>query len=462
MRHLAFVVSLAALYGCSSPERVTETPDSTGDAVSETLPDTSVPEVDGSADAPTDAKPCEGGLECLRPTCSAGATTSLSGIVYMPNGKVPLYNAMVFIPNAPLPAMPVGATCDRCGVPPGGSPLAIDLTKTDGKFTLNNVPAGAKIPLVVQIGKWRRKTEVEIKPCEANVLTDPELTRLPRNRKEGNLPKIAVTTGGCDKLACILPKIGIDATEYGVDGADAAVHFYAGSGGTGGPAGMKPAKTLWDSTPKLMDYDLALFSCECSEAPDSKSATSYAAVSAYLGAGGRIFTTDFQYNWYKQSPDPKMQAMATIPGGAPTAENPVTLQLDFAKGKALASWMVAVDKTYPFAKVTCDYVFGNITDVPDKSVAQVYATSGSTPPSGLSYPRFVSVNAPAGRPVGSQCGKAVHLDAHINQKDTLDASFPKGCTSPLTAGEQAFAFFLFDVGACLQDDTKDPVVPPLK
>lgn len=86
------------------------------------------------------------------------------------------------------------------------------------------------------------------------------------------------------------------------------MHFYAPGGSGSGPAGMKNASLLWNDAAKLKQYDIAIFSCECTEGTGTKNATSFAAVNDYLNAGGRIFTTDFQYLWYKQSPDPNMRA----------------------------------------------------------------------------------------------------------------------------------------------------------
>src|SRR5213076_3275639 len=51
---------------------------------------------------------------CKEMPCAAGTRTSVSGIVYDPAGKVPLYNVIVYVPNqAPAP-FAAGATCDRC------------------------------------------------------------------------------------------------------------------------------------------------------------------------------------------------------------------------------------------------------------------------------------------------------------------------------------------------------------
>ena len=221
---------------------------------------------------------------------------------------------------------------------------------------------------------------------------------------------------------------------------------------------MQPARALWSNLDELKKYDLAIFSCECNEAPSSKDATSYKAVADYLAAGGRIFTTDFQYTWYKYSPDPGLQAIggsSGIPGGAPSGENPVVLDTSFPKGKALADWMKNIDTAVPYGQVKADYVFDNFHDA-NKASVQTWASSG--PP----HPRFMTINAPVGKPVEEQCGKAVHLDAHINGTDRVDTSFPAGCSSPINQGEEAFAFFFFDLAACIQNEAETPKPPLVK
>ncbi len=146
------------------------------------------------------------GLRCQQKACDGGVVTTLTGKVFAPNGELALYNAIVYVPNAEVQPFVKGATCDTCGSVTG-EPIVSALTDATGKFELKNVPAGNDIPLVIQIGKWRRQVVIpEVKECTETELNDRELTRLPKNQTEGDMPQIALTTGQCDNVGCILPK----------------------------------------------------------------------------------------------------------------------------------------------------------------------------------------------------------------------------------------------------------------
>ena len=85
--------------------------------------------------------------------CAGGATTSISGVVYAPNGVDPLPNVTVYVPNAPVPAFQPGVSCPVVGTPPPGAPLVGTTSAFDGSFTISNMPAGTAIPLVIVSGK---------------------------------------------------------------------------------------------------------------------------------------------------------------------------------------------------------------------------------------------------------------------------------------------------------------------
>jgi hypothetical protein len=418
-------------------------------------------------DAPTGA--CKN-LQCQQVSCSGDAKTTLSGTVYAPNGTLPLFNALVYVPNAALPPLPSGLACDRCGTLPPGEPVVAALTDHRGEFVLENVPAGTNIPLVVQVGKWRRQIRIpEVRACEDNRLTDPEQTRLPRNRSEGDMPRIAITTGACDNLICLMPKLGIDPEEWGIAGQDKVVTFFAGNANPPDAAElarydanlrqMTRASELWGNFDELQKYDMAVLSCECEESLDTKGPAAYDAVTRYLAQGGRLFGTDYQYVWYKYSTDPALQSALGIQGFAPDGTNPVLLDTSFPKGKALADWILNLDPTAAYGEVSCSQVFDNFTSATGSSAR---SWGNSTPLNGADddHPRFITVNTPAGVPVAEQCGRAVHLDAHITSTFTKPInSYPADCGTAFEDGEEVLAFFFFDVAACIQDDA-EPVTPP--
>ena len=166
--------------------------------------------------------PCEG-LECKIVECEGGEKTTLRGKVYDPAGSNPLYNVMVYIPggNTPedLPPMtdstvePDGIACETCASVIV-NPLRSALTDGKGEFVLEDVPVDKDVPVVIQVGKWRRLFHIDVtKKCEENKVSDKTL-KLPRNSSEGNMPQIAVTSGGYDALECLLRGVGIDDSEF--------------------------------------------------------------------------------------------------------------------------------------------------------------------------------------------------------------------------------------------------------
>jgi hypothetical protein len=439
-----------------------------------TGPTLSLPDASASVDL---APPCAG-LQCQQQSCPAGGSTSLSGTVFAPDGKLPLYNVAVYVPNAPLDPFVQGVSCDRCGTLASGKPIASALSNHEGKFKITNVPAGKDIPLVFQVGKWRRKIIVpEVRACVDTPLSDPQQTRLPRNRSEGDMPRVAVTTGMCDQLGCMIPKLGVDPAEIGIAGEDKAFVYYQGQSDVLGPANMLDAATaLWQKPEELKKYDMILNSCLCAERQAYKGVAGFEAVTAWVNSGGRMFGSHYSYDWLKFSPDPRWGAgMRPRAGFAGRAVGPIKIDTTFPKGKALADWMKFLDPTLNYGEVTAPVIFDNLSGVG----AQVWATSNTNPgvsigpigtpppPAGMqamARPRFITMNAPAGEPPEKQCGKLVHLDVHVTAEDMVrppPGSFPMGCGAALNKAEHVLAFFIFDLAACIQEETKPPAPPPI-
>jgi hypothetical protein len=201
--------------------------------------------------------------------CGSGPPTSLSGTVYDPAGAVPLYNVVLFIPGEALSPISTGAACQTCEGDFSGKPQAVALSDAAGHFQIDNVPAGDNIPLVIQVGQWRREVTLpHVDACTNNALMDKDMTRLPRNQTEGNIPHIAVALGGSDSLECLLRRIGVDDAEFTPPDQNGRVHLYrwgdnaATTMQVNGVSDPVPdASTLWGNLDALMAYDLMLLSC---------------------------------------------------------------------------------------------------------------------------------------------------------------------------------------------------------
>jgi len=394
------------------------------------------------------SRPCVG-LECQQVACSGGGTTSLSGKVYAPEGTVPLYNAIVYVPNSTPEAFKSGVVCEQCGAVTG-SPVTTALTNEKGEFKLQNVPVGDNIPLVIQIGKWRRQITIpQVAKC-VDTPIDAGNTRLPRTKAEGDIPLIGFTSGNADSLECFLRKLGIADSEFTPPTGNGRVHFYRGNGSVinGAPA----AETLWNDATNLKKYDINMLSCEGSERTGDKSAH-YAKMKDYLDSGGRVFASHFHYVWFRYGTAPLPTAATWSP--APQTNGPYQIDTDFPKGVAFADWLQNVNATTTRGVINLSEVRDSIGDSAP-AVSRRWIRS-DTPKSA----KYFTFNTPIGQPVDKQCGRAVFTDVHVSGQGSSGGNFPNFCNNnPLNANEKALIFLFFDLSSCVGDDTKPPIPPP--
>lgn len=402
-------------------------------------------------------------LECQQVQCSGGTTTTVSGTVYEPAGKTPLYNVVVYVPNAPLDAIPDGASCDKCGSTLSGSPVVSTITDTMGNFTLENVPVGENIPLVIQVGKWRREITIPaVKECTENPITDKELTRLPRNQAEGSIPKIALATGGADPLECLLRKIGLDDAEFTPDDGPGRVNLFSGPGGSSkydaslGGASFGAAKDkLWPNVDSLMRYDIVLLACEGGQNAAQKPQAARQAMFDYMAQGGRVFASHWHNYWLEQGPDPLPET--AVFNHQADLKNPFTALIDtsFPKGQALSDWLVNVGASDKPGELVIKEGQHTV-DAVNETISRQWIYGQS--PTSVQYFTF---NTPINIPEEEQCGRVVFSDIHVSSGDSFGVNFPTGCkTTELSPQEKALLFMLFDLSSCVQPDDDVPVPPP--
>lgn len=211
---------------------------------------------DGGVTTSTVPRCIVGTQQCVN-SCSGGGETTVTGTVYDPAGKNPLYGIVVYVPSTPPAAISTGASCYSCNSLYTGNPIAFAVTDSAGKFTIHGVPDGANIPLVVQVGKWRMQYALpSVTACQANdsaSLLKAKL-RLPNNHQVGDIPSIAIATGGADSLECLLHRIGVDESEYGPGPTSPGrIHiFYGDAGSNTSPPAPNAWSSLWDTKQDLM------------------------------------------------------------------------------------------------------------------------------------------------------------------------------------------------------------------
>jgi hypothetical protein len=286
--------------------------------------------------------------------------------------------------------------------------------------------------------------------CEVTPLPD-ELTRLPRNQKEGDIPRIAVASSPYDAEECILRKIGIEDGEFTNPAADGRVHIYQG-GGAGVP-GTLPMSALWSSLMALMRYDMTLFPCSSVATGDQAAMQN---VFDYANAGGRVFATDLSYPWLENAPAPFPGTTQWVPwGGIGVDPLPASVDTSFPKGQALAEWLQNIGATQQQGSIDLHETYHCVDGVNPPTLRWLYSQSPNSV-------QTLSFNTPVGVDPMNQCGRAVYSNFHIaNGYTNMGTPYPTECnTDPLTPQEKVLEFLLFDLASCVQDDGDDPIPPP--
>jgi hypothetical protein len=427
-------------------------------------PDATYRVVDGGIVPNSTTTTCPvGTLFCNLVKCPLpGASTDLKGVVYDPAGRNPLSGVTVFVPTttAPLPPIPVGPVADPCGGVPQVNALASAVTDVNGNFTLKNIPSGINVPLVVQLGKWRRQFTIlaaSITSCVTNDLTaatSPVLQtlggvtrslllpmfRLPATQAEGNIPQMGLSLGAYDQLACLFPKIGLDFSEFSSNSNSGRMHIFAGLDNNGGKYGTlygaaapDASAKLWDSLPSLKKYDIVITSCEGAENNQSKPATSMQAVHDFLDSGGRFFATHFHYTWFKNNPKADFKGVAAWTSYDRTSNttNPFSVVTWAPRNNLFRDWLAArgaLDAPATANRMTIGEWREDMYEPLGSSVSWIENPKGTKNDQGNTRQstKYMTFNTPIANAPASQYGKAVISDIHVSPGDST-SDVPSSC-----------------------------------
>jgi hypothetical protein len=428
-------------------------------------------------------------LQCQVHSCSGGgAGAQITGQVFDPAGRDPLYNVVVYVPNSPggkLDPIPLGINAASCSCDAlfSGDPMAVALTDTSGGFTLTGTPDGQDIPLVVQIGKWRKEiTLPSVAPCAT---TNAGKITLPKNFSDGayaSVPNIAVSTGGADSLECLLARVGVSESLFTGSTSGPGIHVFQGSGGSAAASSQSSPAALWNNLPDLLRYDIVMLSCEGSPTT-GVDATTAGHLASYVSAGGRVFAEHYHYAFFVDGSGtayPPFTNVASWPGVSGN-DQPYSSDIrgviettlaggqKFPEGAALNAWLGTVgalssgEIVVPAANARADATVG----AGNLATAWVQTDPSVSPPSTQYFSWDMPLNAPkndAGVP--QYCGRAVFSDMHVSgsandYSGKPPGVAPTGCnsTATLSPDEKAIEFILFDLSSCLVPIGSTPQPP---
>jgi hypothetical protein len=416
---------------------------------------------------------CTVNNQCIR-DCGGQPETTISGTVYDPAGNNPLYKIAVYIPaTLPLPVLPGPPTelvnCPQCPQYYAKPVVAGQLTNASGQFRFGHVPVGDNVPLVVQVGKWRRLTRISTKACQDNPIPDKTLHLPSQGGPDDTLPQFAISTGGADSMECLLKRIGVADSEYASGaGGNGHIHIFqgGGSGSTAGPqmlGGSPPSSTaLWPAGTALGKYDVVILSCE----GDETSGVNPSALADYANVGGRVFASHFHYAWFTAGNSPfYYDNLASWQTGREEIGNINTLiRIGFNGGSLMAmhDWLKNVGAlTNDELPIVQAFYNASVSMANKNSTSWIVADPSTTAPDGGSAAgatEYFSFDTPVGLSAEKQCGRIVYSDLHVGAAsndyraitgNTSAGVVPSGCTAgTLSPQEKALEFMLFDLAAC--------------
>jgi hypothetical protein len=464
-----------------------------------------------SDDTPGGPDACVG-MQCDVVDCSGSAqSTTLEGYVYAPNGTLPLYGVNVYIPNSDPGPITTGlsSACDQCTLSPPGNPITLKVTDETGHFMLPNVPVVANMPVVIQIGKWRKILSIAQPVAKCAITQLPKIdTTLPAKMTESggdivsvDMPQMAVSTGALDGLECLLRKLGIADSEFTTATGSGRVHLYADVGATesidgftesgegtdrfqsgfaGGSGMFLNSQALWGTatagTDTLSKYDIAMFACEGAQFAASKPKAAMDAVKAFADGGGRLFLSHWHNIWLEGDTDDSTMTGSCGSGTPQPADWPAIAcftnaeeelddgnddtidEVNNPKGSSFATWMqtptVGGTTTRDLIPIVSGTAYNSCSSVDEtKAEGWVYLDGTHTKPTGEKGVQNFQFSTPNDLPEGNRCGKVVFSDMHVSGDSTSSPGapgFPTGCASgALTPQELALAFMFFDIESCV-------------
>jgi hypothetical protein len=409
------------------------------------------------------APDCQG-IECMN-YCPLGTKTTISGRVTAPNGIDPVPGAYVYVPKV-VEEFPGEVACEVCSQIMSDAFVAT-MTQADGTFTLGPIPTAENaqqvpVRVVAQKGRFRRVVDLMLEhPCVDNRLSDTFFKLPSRNDPAGadRIPKIAVATGDFDIIECVLLNLGIEQGQF---------DLYDGTWYTT-PTAIGTFDLLFTDRERLLRYNIVFINCTGDEFEDYLAdPTVRANVEAFVTQGGRLYVTDWSYDWIEQIPawSPQIDFGPGASDSSPEPMNAAALggndsTLATVLDPGLASWLHEVEK------VTGEEIIRDddrvwITDFLPAWVMQYQVPANpatrttvwlEAPVSGIDLAGILPLTTTFDH---QECGRVLYSSYHTRGREGTgdDETFPNYCPlgQPLSPQERVLEYLILHIADCIVVD----------
>jgi hypothetical protein len=298
-------------------------------------------------------------------------------------------------------------------------------------------------------GRWRRQLVIPGVTACTNTALPANFTVMPKNQTEGDIPKIAIATGGVDQVECVLRKVGIEDSEFTDASGTGRINLFLGNHGPGSrvDASTTSESSLMGSSSVLNQYDVLMLPCQGSQT--NEQAQELANFINFANSGGRVYSSHYSYDWmYRNPPFDTVVNWAANAGQFP--DGTATVDTSFTAGQTLAQWLQLVGASTTPGQMAINTLRHDLNGV--NPPTQSWLTLNTT---GNPVMQFV-FNTPIG--AQNQCGRVLFNEYHVeNGSSSPTQNFPSECrTGAMTPQEKLLEYMLFELTA----DGGQPALTP--
>jgi len=224
----------------------------------------------------------------------------LEGVVYAPEGSLPIAGALVYITSSMPDPIPEEAYCNECENMTG---LKWTLTNPDGTFLLKEVLTGDRM-IVVQKGQFRLVSDIKI-GLQALQTVPSSMTTLPgETTADGRktIPRIAVSADGTwDCIEDLLAKLGLGQTNANGKLILGSEHFDIYNHAAMYP-GYPQETELLNNKDVIDTYHMIFIPCigGAQQYKLLKDAAFVENIHDYVAKGGKWYGSCYAYDWVEQ------------------------------------------------------------------------------------------------------------------------------------------------------------------